>query len=321
MTNKQHIVRVLSHLYRIVEAGEKGYAISAANVNNQGLKALLKSYALERARHKSEILAEIQRLGGDPNPRGSIRGLLHRGRINIFAALSIGREEREKVVLKEIVVGEKVALRTYANALKNELPPEIREAVARQYAEVSKVFGQVNLMRGKEGKRLLVQLFKTEEDAEEAVNKLGNAGWPRGAIERVTFGDALERYEGRGTVILETCLSGAVGGALWGNLIGALAGIGADQAVAMTSFGTDPLSGIWYYFALAGIAAGGLIGGMIGLVIGTGISEEDTYLYDTGREYGRTILMILVNVSHTSEAAMIMSQVGQRMIQTEKSPA
>jgi len=132
------VSKALSYLCRIVEAGEKGYAVSAANVSNQGLKLLLKSHAQQRSRFKSEILAEIRRLDSNLNPRNSIRGVLHRGRINIFSALAAGNDEKEKIVLKEIMVGEKIALKAYETALKKDLPRETQGLISRQYAEVKK---------------------------------------------------------------------------------------------------------------------------------------------------------------------------------------
>ena len=308
MTDQQ-AVKVLSYLYKIIEAGERGYAVSAANVNNRGLKVLFKSYAQQRARFKSEILAEIQRLGGDAKPRSSIRGILHRGRIDIFAAMTIGNEEREKVVLKEIMVGEKVALRTYEKTLKTELPPKTRETVARQYEEVRKVIERVHLMRGKEGKRLVIWLFDNEKSAEDAVQVLEQSGLPAEAIERTMFDNAIELYKGRGTTVFETIISGAVGGALWGNLIGALAGLGAGKAVDPDPIGGIPVQAIWLLVALAGIAGGAFIGGMLGFFIGIGISEEDTYLYDESIKHGQIILMALADYSKASEARRIMEQV------------
>ncbi|MEW5829312.1 MAG: DUF2383 domain-containing protein, partial [Chloroflexota bacterium] len=112
----------LSVLYRILEAGEKGYAVSAANVSNRGLKTMLKSYARQRAGFKSEVLMELRRLAGDARVRRSLRGFLHRGRITIFATLTISSDEREKVVLKEVSTGERAALRTYEKILKGGLP-------------------------------------------------------------------------------------------------------------------------------------------------------------------------------------------------------
>lgn len=174
--------KALSYLCRIVEAGERGYAVSASNVSNQGLKLLLKSHAQQRSRFKSEILAEIQRLGSNLKPRNSIRGVLHRGRINIFSALAAGNDEKEKIILKEILVGEKIALKVYESTLKKELPGETHGLISRQYAEVKKVVEQINLLKGKDGMRLIVQLFKSEKHANTAIQELRDAGFQLDSI-------------------------------------------------------------------------------------------------------------------------------------------
>src|SRR5262245_48834464 len=185
MSDRQTL-RALGHLYRIVEAGERGYAVAAANVNNRGLKLLFKSFAQQRANFKTEIFKEMQRLGGHPYPSiSSVLAIIHRGRIDIFAALTIGDENEEQVVLKEVVFGEKVALRAYEDILKEDLPPEVKEIVARQFEEVHRVVDQVNLMRGRDGKRLLVRLYDTDIDANRAVQTLKEAGFAKESIERV----------------------------------------------------------------------------------------------------------------------------------------
>ena len=105
MSNRQ-VLKALNSLYRIVEAGERGYAVAAANVNNRGLKLLFKSFAQQRANFKTEIFKAMQHLGGHVQPpRSSVLAILHRGRIDIFAALTIGDENVEKMVLKEVVFG------------------------------------------------------------------------------------------------------------------------------------------------------------------------------------------------------------------------
>ena len=114
----------LVYLYKIVEAGERGYAVVASNVSNRALKILYKSYAQQRLQFKEEIFAEIQRLGGHTRPRSKFLGIVHRGRIDIFAALTIGNENVEKVVLKEVLLGEMVAVKAYEKTLKKDLPPE-----------------------------------------------------------------------------------------------------------------------------------------------------------------------------------------------------
>src|SRR6185295_17205413 len=175
-------------------------------------------FAGQRAKFKDEIIAEIQRLGGHARLGSSLLGMIHRGRIDIFAALTIGAENVEKVVLKEIMIGEKVAIRTYEKTLKMDLPIETREIVARQFEEVRKVVEQVRLMRGQNRKRMLIRLYDSEADARQALQSLKQAGLSENAfeIENVNHLRAMELYKGRGTTILETIVSGAVGGAIWG---------------------------------------------------------------------------------------------------------
>ena len=306
--------KALSYLCRIVEAGERGYAVSASNVSNQGLKLLLKSHAQQRSRFKSEILAEIQRLGSNLKPRNSIRGVLHRGRINIFSALAAGNDEKEKIILKEILVGEKIALKVYESTLKKELPSETHGLISRQYAEVKKVVEQINLLKGKDGMRLIVQLFKSEKHANTAIQELRDAGFQLDSIQLVSVHDSIELYTTKGITVFETCISGAVGGALWGCLIGTLAGIGAQQTVAV---GTTPISNIGILIALCGIFAGAFIGAGLGFAIGTGISQEDSYIYNKSINQEETLLLTQVKVLHVSSVGQIIENVKSKAISEE----
>lgn len=317
MTDQQ-TVKVLSSLYRMIEAGEKGYAVSAANVANRGLKVLFKSYAQQRSDFGSEILAEMQRLGGNAKPNSSIRGVIHRGRINIFAALTIGSEERDKVILNEIIFGERVALNTYEKALKKDLDQETREIIARQYKEVRKVVEQIHLMRGWAGKRMIVRLFDSEKDADLATREFKKSASNIESIEQVILSDEIILYRGRSTTLFETVISGAVGGALWGSLIGALAGLGAEQTANLAPFASSQPDGIWIWIALAGIVAGSFVGSALGFTIGIGISGEDTYLYDQSMKNGRIILLILTDVSWASEAGRILARLDIESRQTAK---
>ena len=151
--NNQRVVKELDHLYRIVEAGERGYAVAASNVGNRALKILFQTFAQQRANFKEQLSGEIQRLGGHVLVSSSFLGMVHRGRIDIFAALTIGAENVEKLILKEVMIGERVALGTYENTLDRDLPPDTREIVARQFEEVRRVVHQVRLMRGRNGNK------------------------------------------------------------------------------------------------------------------------------------------------------------------------
>ncbi|RPJ40860.1 MAG: PA2169 family four-helix-bundle protein, partial [Chloroflexi bacterium] len=224
----QQVRRTLMNLYRIVEAGEKGFATTASNMPNPGLKILLMSYAQQRANFKEEIRSELRRQGGEFTPGRSLPGMVHRGRVNIFAAMSIDKESQERVILKEAAVGEGAAMRTYASALSTDLPPQVREMVERQFAEVRKVVETIKLLRGVGNRKMVVNVYQDDNDASIAMQNLLGAGFQADSIERMSL-KRTELYEGRGATVPETILSGAVGGAIWGGVMGVFAGIGVVE--------------------------------------------------------------------------------------------
>jgi len=309
--DSQRVVKALGYLYRIVEAGERGFAVAAKNVSNRALKILFRSFAGQRAKFKDEIIAEIQRLGGHARLGSSFLGMIHRGRIDIFAALTIGAENVEKVVLKEVMIGERVAIRAYEKTLKLDLPLETQEIVARQFEEVRKVVEQVRLMRGQNRKRIVVRLYDSEADARQALQSLKQAGLSENAfeIENVNHLRAMELYKGRGTTILETIVSGAVGGAIWGTLAGGLAAIGILQISNIEGVTPSALLLFAGLCALGLMAGGSFIGGMIGLFIGWGIASEDSYVSDDSLKHGQILMRVMVDEPLASTAWQIMNEV------------
>src|SRR5687767_2951529 len=241
--NALYTRNALVYLYKIVEAGERGYAVVAANVSNHALKILYKSYAQQRLQFKEEIFAEIQRLGGQVRPRDNFLGLVHRGRIDIFAALTIGAENVEKMLLTEVLLGETVAVKAYEKTLKKDLPPETREILHRQFDVVQKVVEQVRLLKGQNGERLVIRLYDSKREAEEALQLLKRDGFSEKAIEMESWnhGTHSELYKGQGTTFVETMISGAVGVSIWGMVAGGLAAIGIIQISAMNSEKVVPL--------------------------------------------------------------------------------
>ncbi|HZW02655.1 MAG TPA: PA2169 family four-helix-bundle protein, partial [Anaerolineaceae bacterium] len=183
MDNGQ-VVKTLSRLVEIADAGERGYATAAVSIRNPGLKVLFKSYAQQRARLQDELMAEIDRLDGGFDPPASLVGMIHRGRIAILATMTIEDERREQGVIKEALTGERYALRAYQGALTRDLPAPTRQLLERQQAEIQEVFDQVDLLREHDGRRMYVQLCDSASDVESAIQSLKRSGLPEGAIER-----------------------------------------------------------------------------------------------------------------------------------------
>jgi uncharacterized protein (TIGR02284 family) len=267
----------LSRIYRIVEAGEKGFATAAINMPVQGLKILLKHFAQQRANFKIEILAELTRLGSNGKPWSSIPGMIHRGRIAIFAALT-EKEEREKIILDEIVLGEKIALKAYQRTLDSPLPGKTREMIACQLEEIRKVLEQIELLRGQAGKHLVVTLYDNEIEAGKAVQTLQETGLPVNIIQQLNLHQA-DLYAGRGATVFETILSGAFGGTLWGGLAGILVGFGVTQTVSPAPSGLLAILEMWIPAALATMLVGVLLSAVLSFFIGISISEEDDFQF------------------------------------------
>src|SRR5436305_1881744 len=76
----------------------------------------------------SELQAKVRSLGGDPENRGSVSGSLHRGWVNIKSTIT-GMDEA--AVLAECELGEDVAKTAYEDALKKDLPADVRSMIER----------------------------------------------------------------------------------------------------------------------------------------------------------------------------------------------
>jgi uncharacterized protein (TIGR02284 family) len=304
----RRVTAKLNRLHRLCRAGERGFEVVAQNVSNRGLKLLLKSYAQQRVALAKELREEIQRLGGDNSDRRSVRGIIHRGRISIRLALTIGDQNVENIALGEAIHGENAVVNAYSRALSKDLPEETLAIIERQLTEIEDIRNQVNLLRGRSGKRLVVRLFDSELDTASAVQALEQADFQRSTIETEDVGQ-LDIYEGQGSNVRETAASGAVGGAIWGALIGATAGVGTLLIPGMDITVADNASVTWIGFVVAGIVFGALFGTILGFVIGQGVSEEDTYLYDDSLLHGTTLLRLLTDSKRAPEAARIMYQI------------
>jgi uncharacterized protein (TIGR02284 family) len=124
------VISTLNDLIETCKDGANGFREAAGAVTNADAKALFTSRvpAIEQA--AAELQAEVRRLGGDPETSGSVAAAVHRRWIDLKAAVS-GRDEA--AILTECERGEELAVKDYENALKTDLPAEVRAVVERQY--------------------------------------------------------------------------------------------------------------------------------------------------------------------------------------------
>ncbi|GAA5236167.1 PA2169 family four-helix-bundle protein [Verticiella sediminum] len=145
------IVKTLNHLIETSKNGEKGFLAASEDAKNPELKALLSKRSQECASAATELQAVVSRLGGKPEDSGTVTGAMHRGWVNLKAAVA-GRED--KAVLEECERGEDHAKAEYQKALNEAaLPEDIRQLVQRQYDGVLRNHDQIKALRDQERAR------------------------------------------------------------------------------------------------------------------------------------------------------------------------
>lgn len=108
MTNDNHeTISILNGLIETCEDGVKGFRTAAAAVKHPAAKTLFTSRvpAIEHA--ASELQAEVQRLGATPETTGSVAAKIHRGWIDLKAAVN---GQNDAAIITECERGEQVAV-------------------------------------------------------------------------------------------------------------------------------------------------------------------------------------------------------------------
>ena len=151
--------------------------------------------------------------------------------------------------------------------------------------------------------RTISGLFDSRDQADAAVDALGDAGIASGDISLVRPGadadDDNDAVEGAG-------VGAAVGGAL-----------GALAAFAIPGIGPVVGAG-WLAAALTGAAAGGVAGGLIGALADAGIDEADAHVYAEGVRRGGTLVTARVDESQADAAAAILSASGSSDLRSRR---
>ena len=126
-------IQTLNSLIETCKDGERGFRTAAEALKDPQAKSQFLEYSRQRAQMVRELQEEVRRLGGDPEKAGSMSGSMHRGWMNIKAAVT-GHDDSS--IIAEAERGEDVAKEMYENALKASLPPSAAALVRRQSTQV-----------------------------------------------------------------------------------------------------------------------------------------------------------------------------------------
>ena len=123
-------------LNRLVETcrdGERGFRYAANHVADPAVKALFLEIATQREQFAEALLPHAHRLGGAAEGDGSVAGALHRGWMTLRDTLT---PHDDVAMINEAERGERAALAAYRDALESPLPPESRDLIELQCAQI-----------------------------------------------------------------------------------------------------------------------------------------------------------------------------------------
>jgi uncharacterized protein (TIGR02284 family) len=142
--DRSDLLSTLNGLLETCRDGARGFRSAAEGVADINIRRLLESYAQQRTEFTAELEREVQRLGGDPADHGHMAGVLHRGWINLKAAVT-GKDDH--AILGEAERGEDYAVRVYRQALDSGLTADLHGVVDRQCMQIQEAHDHVRSLR------------------------------------------------------------------------------------------------------------------------------------------------------------------------------
>ena len=139
------ITAILNDLVETSKDGEKGFRKAAEDTQDTELRSKFLQRGEDCAKGAADLQQIVARLGGKPEKGGSVAGALHRGWVDVRAAVA---KRDDVAILEECERGEDVAKATYRKALEEEsLPSDIRSVVQRQYDGVIRNHDEIRNLR------------------------------------------------------------------------------------------------------------------------------------------------------------------------------
>ena len=143
MDNSQ-VIDVLNDLIETSKDGEYGFTTCAERATSAELKQTFTRRGADCATGAKELQALVAQHGGKAERSGTVAGAVHRGWVSVKNALS---GTSDQAILDECERGEDVALGRYRKAMKQDLPPAVRQVVERQMAGVQANHDQIRDLR------------------------------------------------------------------------------------------------------------------------------------------------------------------------------
>lgn len=145
---RDEALKCLQSLVEIGRDANEGFAHSANQATDPGLKTLLHQYAMERATMVDELQQlQVQHGQSGIDDSGSVTGTLHRAWINLRSAVS---SHHDLAILEEVERGEDAAVAAYREALEPReipLPRSITAVLEHQLQKIKAAHDELRQRR------------------------------------------------------------------------------------------------------------------------------------------------------------------------------
>jgi uncharacterized protein (TIGR02284 family) len=128
--NSVDTIELLNHLIVTSKNGERGLRAAADEAHHADLKQSLLAYSQFFGDAARELQQAVRELGGHPREIGTFGATLHRTWMHLKVT-ALGRDE--DVILDDVEEDEGRAESRFAEAVREDTPPQIHALLERQY--------------------------------------------------------------------------------------------------------------------------------------------------------------------------------------------
>jgi uncharacterized protein (TIGR02284 family) len=141
------VISTLNSLIETCKDGQLGFKEAAEGVERSDLKSAFYEFSQQRSEFAGVLQGLVRNLGGEPEDDGSVSGAMHRGWIDLKAAIT-GKDE--EAILNECERGEDYAKDAYKDALETNLPANIADVISQQAQAVQAAHNRIKMLRDTE---------------------------------------------------------------------------------------------------------------------------------------------------------------------------
>jgi uncharacterized protein (TIGR02284 family) len=132
-TDMTEIRSILNELIETCKDSQKGFHSAAEKIKDPETHSFFLKCYLQRSEFAGELQAEVTRMGGEPATSGSAAGAIHRGWTGLMTAIST---DTDYAILEDADHAEDSVVKTWIEALRQNLPSDLEAIVSRQLGEI-----------------------------------------------------------------------------------------------------------------------------------------------------------------------------------------